>query len=371
MSMVACLAACGSIQAPVEPGRSSETLITLGEAEHMTVVDGETGRIIARPGPLSRFAVVRQVSPDGRTIYVFDPGSGPSQPAEVVAVDMGTFRVRWREPWPIRSSDDERPLGPRLAGTEVLLQNASWRGNQGVIALDDSSRQVRAFWGPAAVPLRGLTRLPSRLRGVPGDVVVGGARPGRSGTFTGCLYILDGATLSVRDSIVVVPASSNPFGGIDEVLASPDGRRVYVAAGRTLVSYDLVERRAVASTGLPTVGTGRLAIAPDGRSLYYTDAGDGRNFPGSGFVHVFDAELKPRPPIDLRSVGPGGRPIQTNHAAVSSDGKLLYVAAGSASRGPLYGVQYGRVLVIDAATGALIKEIATGDWYVQDIIIRR
>ena len=86
---------------------------------------------------------------------------------------------------------------------------------------------------------------------------------------------------------------------------------------------------------------------------------------------MFDANLRPRTPINLRGVvDTGGQYIQTNGAAVSRDGTRIYVAAGSASYGPLYGIQPGRVLVVDTVTGKLLKETPVEGWLTRAIFVR-
>jgi DNA-binding beta-propeller fold protein YncE len=142
-----------------------------------------------------------------------------------------------------------------------------------------------------------------------------------------------------------------------------------VVTDNRILRYDLLERRVAADVPLPS--RGKLAISPDGRALYLTDHGDGRNYSGSGYLYVFDADLRPRAPIDLREVAnTGGQYIQTNAAAVSADGTRVYVAAGSASRGPLFTAQPGRVLVVDAGTGKILKEVPVEGWLTRDIFVR-
>lgn len=124
----------------------------------------------------------------------------------------------------------------------------------------------------------------------------------------------------------------------------------------------MVAKEILARTPLPGLGGG-IAFSLDGRTIYVTDGGDLFDTPGSGQIAVFDADLNPQPPIDLRtSAAVNGHPPSMHGAAGSSDGRMLYVAAGTPSRGPLYGSQPARLLVIDCSTRRLLRAIPLNDW---------
>ena len=127
---------------------------------------------------------------------------------------------------------------------------------------------------------------------------------------------------------------------------------------------DLVTHTVLAAQSHPFVGTHTLlALAPDGQRLYLPDAGDEFNSPGSGIIYVYGSNLEALEPIDLHaSASVDGKPPTMHGAAVSADGKLLYVAAGSAATGPTFEAQPGRLLVVDALRGNLLGTTALGVW---------
>jgi DNA-binding beta-propeller fold protein YncE len=146
------------------------------------------------------------------------------------------------------------------------------------------------------------------------------------------------------------------------VFPARDGRTVYLTSVDSMYRFDLVAKEVLARTSLPGL-SGGITISPDGRTIYATDGGDSFNSPGSGKIAVFDADLNPQPPIDLgTSAAVNGQPPSMQGAAVSSDGRMLYVAAGTPSRGPLYGPQPARLLVVDCSTRRLLRAIPLNDW---------
>jgi DNA-binding beta-propeller fold protein YncE len=352
--------ACDS---PAVSAPRGTTLITASQSEHLTVVDVETGRIIARPGPISGIGEVA-LSADSTTLYL-------TVHRELLALDMHSLRFRWRERTKIIDSAANVAAGFRgLAispdGARIFLDSEN-DGVPGIAVLDSRTREEIAFSGPFTVA--DLAMIPAGPAAAGGALLVTGSRAIAGRSADGKLFVLDPATLAVRDSVLLVPSGTNRWGDVGQVLPSPDGRHVYVGAASGIVRYDVLERRVVNRVALPYRAP--LAIAPDGRRLYMPNQGDGRNWSGNGLLYVFDADLTPRTPIDLSAAEvPGAQPIQLNLAVVSHDSRRVYVSAGTAHRGPLYGPHPGRVLVVDAVTGQLLREIPTGDWLTRKIVLR-
>jgi hypothetical protein len=67
--------------------------------------------------------------------------------------------------------------------------------------------------------------------------------------------------------------------------------------------------------------------------------------------------------------GDDEQPLATQWAAVSNDGQDVYITAGTASGGPLFTPQPGRVLVVDAARRRLTGEILLNDWRPKEVLV--
>jgi hypothetical protein len=179
--------------------------------------------------------------------------------------------------------------------------------------------------------------------------------------------MLDPTTLEVTDSAAVTAAAADAYGTLRQVLPSPQGRTVYLVGRDSIYRYDLAERRLLASVSRPSRGV--LSVAPDGQSLFLADAGDGFDFPGSGRVYVFTGDLASSEPISLLAASIDGVPPSGGASAVGRDNRTVYVLSGTASRGPLFGPQPSRLLVLDAAKRELVKTVALDDWGVWTVFV--
>ncbi len=153
-----------------------------------------------------------------------------------------------------------------------------------------------------------------------------------AGATTGRLFVstLPGTAISPRDFRVEVshpvPVSGTDiFVGASQegVAASPDGRRLYIAAGDTgvgspsVVMVDTASLQRITATPLTAPILQGIAVSPDGRRLY-TGMGPG----GVAVLHGVSAALLEVLPIPA---GDGSR-ANPQGIAVSPDGTLLYVA---------------------------------------------
>lgn len=343
---------CGD---PSLPGAKGATIVAVSQATHLSVADVETGRVVARPVPVSTFVVAHGLSPDSSTLYLFDidpEGGGP----QLIAMDLRSLRVLWREPYPVRVDPARDRPGSRLRGDEFLTQHLDSAGVPGILALDPTTRGRLRFAGPFDGISAGLSRLPQSSIWPSGAVLVGGTRTVRIAPSVGSLFFLDPETLETVDSVVVNPRSGTSYGGVDQVLPSTDGRYVYALLERSVVRYGVVERAIL--NRVPRPASGNLAIAPNGQAVYLTDAGHVES-PGSGLIYVFGPDLSPRSSINVR--------VRTHGAAVSPDGSRLYVAAGDPYR---LGENRGRILVVDPAAGRLLQEIPLEGWRASDVFLR-
>jgi hypothetical protein len=105
-----------------------------------------------------------------------------------------------------------------------------------------------------------------------------------------------------------------------------------------------------------------MALSPDARLVVLSDPGDFFDDPGSGKFYVYNESLQLQQVIDLAPASLDGNRVVTSRIAFSRDGRWLFVAAGTSSRGPLYGPQRAQVVVIDATTLQVLRAIPLNDW---------
>lgn len=372
LSIVA-LAAC-SDRTPSEPARASETvLVTGGETGQFTALDPRSARIVGHIGPIPRYQDAYARSPDSATLYVLahDTSGG-----RLIAVDIRALSVRFNEPLPGDGPIPGRtsglvvygdyglavsPDGQRLFIASAIQGKTSADTVPGIAVLDANTRSPVGFIGPMWVQPGGLVTVRAGAGGPDGAILIVGRRYRRAQPSLDWLYTLDPVTLAIRDSVAIVPPNGNNGPTLLGVVPAPDRQNVYVFGVGQFYKYDLVGRHVTASAPLPGLGGG-VAISPDGQTLYLTDAGDFFNTPGAGFLYLYGPNLEYRGTIDLRAATVDGALPATKGIVVSRDGTLLYVSTGTASRGPIYGAQPARVLVVDVASRTLLRSMPLNDW---------
>lgn len=344
-----------------------------GDSPNVVVVDADRRQIVARAGPIPWYREGSAVAADTSALYVSTIDETGTR--ELLAIDTKTARIVWRQ-----HLADIAPRGPITGltleagvvattpdGRRLLLARARRGDTLGLAAIDVQTRTPVAFVGPFAATAM-ATLLPTAAYPA-GAVIVAATRTRDALPTTGALYLLDGATLVVRDSIPIVLTAGDLPGYLEQLLVSSDHRHLYVVGPAFLYAYDLVDRRVVASARRPSRGF--LAITPDAGTIVVTDPGDGRDQPGSGLLYVYGPDLASRGIIDLRSsASVSGAPPRTVNAAASRDGRRLYVTAGSNTGGPLYAPQPGRVLIVDLLSGALAGVVALTDWGPGAVFVR-
>ena len=349
-------------------------LVAPGDSGPVMLLDPNTNRVIARSDPLPRFKDGLALAPDGKTLYLTAFEQIPGK--ELLALSIPALRIIWRE----RLSEIARrsEIGEMMLhgnyelavtpdGSRLLVADAEHAGSHGVAVLDLATRNPVGFVGPFAVSQGGIAVTPTHLSGGEQVVLLVGSRTFGVFSSTGKLFVLDGSTLEIRDSAVVVPSTTHPWGGVQQVLPAPDGRYAYVVGLDRLYRYDLHDLTAAPATARrPSLGW--LSASPADGTLYLTDPGDGRDGPGSGFLFVFGPGLERRDPIDVRAAASHGVAVPSTHrAVVSRDGSQVYVTAGTARLGPLFGFQPGRVLIVDASEEHLADVIPVGLWSLEPI----
>jgi len=350
---------CASATTP-QPNAVATAVVIATDTNDLSVVNPRSGEI-TELGPLPPFKYAGAMSPDSATFYVLAELSFPTR--EIVAIDTRSLRIEWRVP--VATLEQESATGLSIDGAMTvspdgnrLLVQASSSSGDGIAVVDLHLRVVTNFIPLASVvdmaPVAANSTMPN------GAVLVAGVHQRGPGRYDGLLFVLDGTTLTVQDSATVSSSTDDRAAGLQQVLASPDGEHAYVV-GFQQVRYDLRERQITDS--VPTPSLGRLTISPDGNTIYRTDAGDGRDFPGSGNIFVYGADLTPRESIDVTALAPAPNALQvaTDDAVPSSDGRLLYVAAGS-PRATSYGGEPARLLVLDPTARVLVKAVPLKGW---------
>lgn len=220
----------------------------------------------APPAPL-----VHVLDPDAGTLTTLDTATGGTTPATPVpAGEADWFRI---------TPDGRTGVIGNIDGV-TLIDTATRRvrhhvpmpGATGSVISADS-RTVYVLTGPG----RGGT-----ASVVPVDTASGTARrpipAGRSagqlaGGLGGVLFVLEpahatsGARLTVVDTAAGTSRSVAPGPGAREIAATPDGRMLFVAAGRSLGWYTTAPATMRAPIAMPGTILA-LTVTPDGRSVY-------------------------------------------------------------------------------------------------------
>ncbi|MGH7718252.1 MAG: YncE family protein [Gemmatimonadaceae bacterium] len=338
-----------------------------GEASHLSLVSIEEGIVVDRPGPVPRFKDSFALSPDSNILYVvaFEESTG----RQLFALDIATREILWRER--LSNAIDQRrdrfggmavygEFGIAVSpdGSRLFLATGERGGQFGIAVLDARTRDGIGFVGPFAANQEGLVTLPLGETS-DGALLVAGRRVRGSGDPGDSLFFVNPVSLAVTDSVAPLQLAGRPSTELWQIHPSADGRNLYVLEALRLHRYDLQTRAVLGSTAHTGGPRGRIAVSRQSGEVFLTDPGDGFDFPGSGRVHVFSSSLVPAPPIDLRQAL--GGPIPTsNRAAVSTDGRALYVSSGTASIGPLFPTQPGRLFVIDLPSRTLTASVHLG-----------
>lgn len=371
-------------------------LLSQLSSDHLTIVDLGTDAVSTSPVVVPYNQDAYTQSQDGQHLYisgtsVYSGGTtGGIWSTRLLSFSLAQLSAEWEEPFwddtgPLLSRFDSLDLrgNSALALTPdqsgILIADASRHGalgiapadTFGVALLDLRSRDVLDFYSPLRVDINGLVRVPPGAFAPAGAILALGTRtfnpqvPRGAGT----LFVFAGAPLAIRDSLHILTPTDSAAGGVRSMILSPDNRYLYfVTQNRHLYKYDLSLRHTVATVSSPR--TGPLALSPAGDRLYLADDEGGFDVPRSGMMYVYGGDLGQLGSIDLRSASVSGVPPVVNTLAISRDGSAVYVGAGTPPRGPLFGVQPGQLLVIDAHAEKIAHIIPLGGWGVVHITLR-
>ena len=371
-------AACSDAAGPPSP--LHDVLFAVGgEGSSIFVVDPLAGKLIAHPGPLPIAKIAPVLSGDSSTVFFV---GADQRGAAIYALDAGSLRLKkWLD---IDSPAARRMLdGIWLRGSELgtvpgdkYLYTVAYNSDptqtlppdaSRIAVLDTGTRHVVGTIAPLSVKERGFAALPPGPVAPHGALLAIGTRLRTDGPSLDTLFVIDPATHDVIDSALVTPPVARPGGTLVGIIASPDGRHVYLQhRDGILYGYDLLTRQVIGPAPLPGRPS-NIAITPDGSRLYAVYGGAPMIFiPAADSIEVLDAtSLAVLPPISLLDQAAiGGAPPLVHSVVVSPDGQWLYLADGAA-RQPL------RVLVMDRASGKIVRVIPLGDTGGVELLVGR
>jgi DNA-binding beta-propeller fold protein YncE len=342
-----------------------------GESTSVAVLSIQTGARFARLGPVPAWKDAYALSASTHRLYL--TARDNSSPASLLAIDTRSLGVVVREQLSTMSArtttlgnlalDGAYAMETSLDGTRLLM-DALNGVIQGIALINVANLTPTEFLAPLYVSPGGIVRLPTQS-GEDRYLVVGARTPYWSAPRADYMYVIGDRPLAVLDSFQLTPPTADGSLGLLQAVPSVDDSTVFVLTSDSVLRFEVTSNRVQASAPRPSLGG--VFLSPDESRLYVTDPGVWPDSPGSGFVYVYSSSLNALTPIDLRSAS-NVLPV-SNSAAFTRDTRYLLVSSGTASRGPLYGPQPGRVFVIDLSTNAVVRVIATGDWLAKEVFV--
>jgi hypothetical protein len=373
------IAACS--QASASASSTRDVIYAFGESHSMFVLDPNSGRILAQPGPLPAEKYSPVLSSDSSTLFF---AARDATGAAIYALDAHSFTVqRWLElKHPPNVPNDSLWItggqlavapggGDLYAGDGIVGNTSNHRPSyiQRVAIIDTASRTVEGSLGP--LYSRVLTALPAGPVAPRGALIAMIYSPYVRGILS-WLVVIDPLTRTVIDSIAVPMPAGEIAGEPHDIVPAPDGRRVYLIGFQGIYGYDLVARQLFRRVDVASFDT-HLAVSPDGSRVYLIN--NGTSTPGvvgrSAFpappaapvpttIRVFDASLVEQAPISLATPGNLRVPVLILHdIAVSRDNASLYLQAGNRK---FFAEGMLRVLVVNLSTGKIAHVIPLGVW---------
>ncbi len=348
------LSACSD---PASPASHSRDIIyVLGETHNVFVVDPRAGRVLGAPGPVPEELLSPVMSSDSSTLYFtgYDNSS-----AGIYAVHSATFSVEQfyqltfppRVPtgavWDFGGALAVAPGRPELYDGAALVGTLDLGDTtaSGRVAIFDTASHT--LQGSMIMSVAALAALPAGPVASEGGLV-GFTYFGPATAPQWALLVIDPATRTITDSLVVSPPAGASHDYPRSLTMSPDGKHAYVIGSEGIYDFDLVLRQLVGVVRTNAYEP-RLAISPDGARVYLivnVAPDPGANAPPTT-VRVFDANLNELPPLSFSGHFRGPPPI-LHDILVSRDNRSLYLEAGNRDffgEGPL------RVYVYDLSSG--------------------
>jgi hypothetical protein len=372
VAAVAAVAGCRS-GTSVDPTQQL-ALLSTREGDPFSLLDLKSGRVVGQPSSgLGAFGQdARAVSAD--TSMLVSSGGG-----KLVGFDLRAERILWTEslgaPGQQRFSGQliyaSIAMALTVDGTQLLAADSHANGTTGVAVLNGTTRDAVGFIdGLRAAKL--LTFSVDSLASTSRILALGTRRASTNGLETdrwqGQLFLIGGNPIAIQDSLKFLSAADSIAGGVAEMTLDRAGRYLYyVTYGRKLHKYNLAQRSDVAVLTVPSFGG--LALSRDESSIYMIDGSHTQDDPGLGAFYIIDSDLHGIQRLDLAAARRDGLPPILNCVTVSKDGESIYLGAGTASRGPTYGVQHGSVIVINATTRTVDRVLPLDGWGVLSILL--
>jgi len=363
---------CGS---PTRPGATSGQLLVVSSGG-LLVVDPRTGEIVTRVSPqvgaghTGRF----ELSPDSSRLYFLAADSGEGN-NELVALDRVSLATLWHERLSAMADRGAvsnlsmqgygfLAVGPNAAS---FLVDAVRADTAGLAIVDAQRRAATGFLSLATLAYPNVAVVQPDVDFPDGLVLVAGQRA--SGTWS--VFLRNPNSLALEDSIRLTDATGAAIEGPYQLGVAGGGRVVFAIGPRRIARVDLGERRVTAALDNPIRVWQRVGFATsaDGTVLYLTDPGDGRDSPGSGKLYVLRPDRPAIDSIDLSAILPPGSPPTGNAVAVSAEGAFAYVASGTLSAGPLFGLQPGRLFTVDLSRRIPTAVYDLGVWYPSQLFL--
>jgi hypothetical protein len=353
--------ACGSAHVVEPAGNAHGIVIAPGDSGRVIFAD-TSGRIIARL-PLGIRAALGSAALTQRLYLATLLADGRR---ELVAVDLPTRTILWREPMTGQVGQrvisgievwapDVMTLSPD-AGS-LVMSFARLNGRGGIASLDLATRSVAHF--APIVPRAGIATIEAGTLFPRGAVVVAGARD--SITRGRTIYFLDPTDLAVLDSIVPSTLGADAD-SVEQVLPTRNGGVLFLNSVHRLLRFDTRTRTFTATSPKPVEGA--IWLAQDEGQVVLPDGGLGPDNPGTGRVYVFDAQtLQPTGSV-LLPPSAGGGPRVSNSATPGFTARQLYLVTGTARIGPNYPVDPAALIDLDLIALTVKRVIPLSDWAV-------
>lgn len=345
------LLGCGS---PINPSEAADLVVAGGESNRVVYLTADAGHQTGA-APFAVGPILASAYDQASRIGYFTAISAAGR--ELLAVNFTANTIEWRAPmaamgYPVLY-DGVQLFGAPVAllpGRAALIMTASRHDTVGIATFVLGTRTMGAFRGPLDV--LGFHALAGS------GIVAASLRTGRrpDGRVSTSVLLLDPTDLHTLDSIAPAPPYQDP----GQPIEAPGGDRLLMGNYTHIYLYSRQQRTVLASVQRPVLGG--MAFSPDARLVVLSDPGDFFDDPGSGKLYVYNASLQFQQVIDLAPVGLDGNRVVTGRMAFSRDSRWLFVAAGTASRGPLFGPQPAQVVVIDATTLQVLRAIPLNDW---------
>lgn len=353
----------GACRGPVDPTRPAADLLVLDvQSGRLLLVDSRTPAVTGEVGPRAYPIHGPTIRRDGKVLFF--SGKYPDESWKLVALDLTSRQVAWTLDQ--ARSDGTFPThnGVQLAaasdglavsgdGASLYIAPAIQGETRGIATVDIGRREVRGFWGPFRT-YQMVVVSGSSAPGVDTIVAIGTRGPDIRRARDSVYVLRTGASFEVLAVVAPPPGSWQIWS-----LADGPGSLVYVAGDQAIGVYDMAARAYTAVRWRQ--GFGRVVSSPDGEMVALPDPGDPPVAP-TGLLPVFGAGLQPLALFDLRSLATAGVPPATSHVAFSPTSAELFVTAGSTTPRQDFGVEAGRLFILNWRTGAVRAVLDLQDW---------